>query len=264
MKQATKCAILLAAFGASNIQGQHSLENFDARVRGCFPGVPVRWAYTSGALRERLVQAARRKSDSAVKALRRLAFERFESIAVQPLQTIAGKEHAELCAGVREVAMSAGIVCLTGEPLLATNEDVRAAAGAILRHLPEMRQPGEDVILMGHGARHEAVARYGDLAAAVYSLDRHVHVGAMNGGTMLEDLLPRLVSARVWLMPLLSVVGRHALQDMAGEQDTSWRARIEATGRTCVPVLKGMAEYPGLAEIWLRHLENVVRALQWT
>ncbi|MDR1660271.1 MAG: sirohydrochlorin cobaltochelatase [Desulfovibrio sp.] len=257
-----KRAILLAAFGASDAQGQNSLRNFDALARARFPGIPVRWAYTSVVLRERLV-LARRKSDSAVKALRRLAFERFEEIVVQPLQTIAGKEYTGLCAAVQEVAQSAGIVCRIGKPLLAADDDVRETAAAIVRHLPDSRCPAEDVVLMGHGARHAAVARYGDLAGAVYALDSRVHVGAMNGGAELEEILPRLSAARVWLMPLLSVVGRHAQQDMAGVGETSWRSRIEATGRACIPVLKGMAEYAGFAEIWLRHLEGAARELNW-
>ncbi|MDR3357480.1 MAG: sirohydrochlorin cobaltochelatase [Desulfovibrio sp.] len=258
-----KRAILLAAFGASDIQGQNSLKNFDALVRARFPGIPVRWAYTSVVLRERLA-LARRKSDSTIKALRRLAFERFEGVAVQPLQTIAGKEYTELCAAAGEVAQSAGLVCRIGEPLLAANDDVREAAAVIVRHLPETRRPADDVVLMGHGAHHAMVARYGDLARAVCALDSRVHVGAMNGGVTLEEILPRLSAPRVWLMPLLSIVGRHALRDMAGEGETSWRSRIEATGRACIPVLKGMAEYTGFAEIWLRHLEGAARALDWT
>ncbi|MDR1777919.1 MAG: sirohydrochlorin cobaltochelatase [Desulfovibrio sp.] len=258
-----KRAILLAAFGASSMQGQASLKNFDSLVRERFPGIPVRWAYTSLILRERLARA-RQKSDSAAKALQRLAFEHFEEIAVQPLQTIAGKEYTELCRAAREVACKAGLVCRAGAPLLATDDDVRETARAIVRHLPQERLPNEDVVLMGHGARHAAVARYADLAVAVRGLDSHVHVGAMNGGQRLEEILTRIEGSRVWLMPLLSVVGRHAVQDMAGEQETSWRSRIEASGRTCVPVLKGMAECAGFAEIWLRHLGAVVRALGWT
>jgi sirohydrochlorin cobaltochelatase len=252
-----KCAILLAAFGASNTQGQNSLKHFDDLARARFPGIPVRWAYTSELLRERLVQA-RQKSDSVVKALRRLAFERFEKIFVQPLQTIAGKEYSDLYLAAQNAAGSAGFVCRIGRPLLDTDEDVRATAAAILRHLPEERRSGEDVVLMGHGAKHAAAARYGDLDVAARGLDRHVHVGAMNGASTLEEILPRLSSARVWLMPLLSVVGSHALRDMAGGQENSWRSRIEASGRICVPVLKGMAEYSGLTDIWLRHLGNVV------
>ena len=179
---------------------------------------------------------------------------------MQPLQTIPGREHAEVCAAVDEVAAQEGLVCRVGAPLLAEPEDVAQAALALKRHLPPERAPGEDVVLMGHGARHAAVARYGDLAQAVSALDPRVHVGTMNGAVVLEDILPRLTSERVWLMPLLSVVGRHALQDMAGEQAQSWRSRIEADGRQCVPVLKGTAEYAGFAEIWLRHLEDAARS----
>ena len=248
-----KRAILLVAFGASNAQGQSALKCFAARVRGRFPGVRVRWAYTSLFLRDRLARA-RQKSDSVLKALRRLCFEKFTEVAVQPLQTIPGREHAEVCAAVDEVAAQEGLVCHVGAPLLADPEDVTEAALALIRHLPPERGPHEDVVLMGHGARHAAVARYEDLAQTVSALDPHVHVGAMNGAVMLENILPRLSSAKVWLLPLLSVVGRHALRDMAGEQACSWRSRIEAHGRQCVPVLRGTAEYAGIAGIWLRHL----------
>lgn len=255
-------AILLVAFGASSAQGQSALKSFDARVRQHFPGIPVRWAYTSLLLRERLARA-RQKSDSVLKALRRLSFEKFTQVAVQPLQTIPGSEHAEVCAAVDEVAVEDGLVCRVGTPLLATEEDVQEAALALIRHLPAERAPGEDVVFMGHGARHAAVARYVHLARAVSLLDGRVHVGAMNGAMLLEDILPLLSSPRVWLMPLLSVVGRHALQDMAGENALSWRARIEASGFHCLPVLKGTAEYAGFAEIWLRHLEDAVHLLSY-
>ena len=92
-------------------------------------------------------------------------------------------------------------------------------------------------------------------------LDSRVHVGAMNGAVKLESILPNLASRRVWLMPLLSVVGRHALEDMAGENGHSWRSRIEAQGHQCLPVLMGTAEYADVAEIWLRHLEDAVQSL---
>lgn len=255
-----KRAILLAAFGAGSEQGRAALQGFDARVRERFPDMPVRWAYTSLLVRERLA-AARQKSDSVLKALQRLNFEKFAEVAVQPLQTIPGREYAEICAAAAEMTNTGGACCRVGTPLLHSDEDVAASAAALLRHLPAERLPHEDVIFMGHGARHAAVARYDDLAVAVCALDAHVHVGAMNGAVSLTEILGRLVSERVWLMPLLSVVGRHALQDMAGDGRESWRSRIEATGRSCVPVLKGTAEYAGFAEIWLRHLEDAVQSL---
>lgn len=249
-----KKVILLVAFGAGNVQGQRTLRCFDERVRKHFPGIPVRWAFTSLVLRERLANA-KLKSDSVRKALHKCCFEKFDEVAVQPLQTIAGEEYADVRDAVGEVAGQTGIRGRVGRPLLATDEDVRRAAEAVMRHLPETRGPDEDVVLMGHGARHAAVSRYGDLDAAASLLDARVHVGAMNGAVSLDNIVLRLTSRRVWLMPLLSVVGRHALRDMAGEHAGSWRSRIEAVGHECAPVLRGTVEYEEFTAIWLEHLE---------
>ncbi|MEG6502673.1 sirohydrochlorin cobaltochelatase, partial [Desulfovibrio sp. 1214_IL3152] len=117
------------AFGASSPQGQNALKGFDALVRQRYPGVPVRWAYTSLLLRERLARA-RQKSDSVRKALRRLSLERFTHVAVQPLQTISGREHGEVCAAVDEVAAQSGLRCDVGAPMLASADDLKAAARA--------------------------------------------------------------------------------------------------------------------------------------
>ena len=114
---------------------------------------------------------------------------------------------------------------------------------------------------MGHGSRQQAVTAYAALAGAVQALDARVHVGTMSGALELDALLPRLTSRRVWLMPLLSVVGRHTLEDMAGDAPDSWRSRIEAAGHACAPVVRGTAEYRAFADIWLRHLEDAVAAL---
>ena len=228
-----KTAILLVAYGTSSPQGRGSLRQFDAWVRERFPGICVRWALSSELLRTRLTRA-RQKNDSVLKALRRLCLENFTHVAVQPLQIIPGSEHT----------------------------DVRADADeAVLAHLPEERRADEDVVLMGHGSRKQAVTAYAALAGAVQALDARVHVGTMSGALELEALLPRLTSRRVWLMPLLSVVGRHTLEDMAGDAPDSWRSRIEAAGHTCAPVVRGTAEYRAFADIWLRHLEDAVAAL---
>ncbi|MBQ9407656.1 MAG: sirohydrochlorin cobaltochelatase [Desulfovibrio sp.] len=255
-----RSAILLVAYGIGSDQGRHALRSFDALVRQRWPGLPVRWAFTSLVLRERMART-RLKSDSVFKAVSRLALERFACVAVQPLQTIPGQEYGAVCAAVREAAVQGGLRTGVGAPLLQTGDDIRATAAALVRHVPVERRPEEDVIFMGHGTRHDAVARYADLALAVHQLDAHVHVGAMNGAVMLDGILPVLDSPRVWLAPLLSVVGRHTLEDMAGQGRQSWRGRIEAAGHQCLPVFVGIAEYAGVAEIWLRHLEDVVQSM---
>lgn len=248
-----KSAILLVAYGTNSAQGQSALSQFDARVRERFPDWPVRWAFSSHLLRERMARA-RRKSDSVLKALEKLCFENFTTILVQPLQTVAGREHEQVRANALQIAQERGISIEVGAPLLASAEDIERAADALIRHLPTERCPDEDVVLMGHGGRHAGCAGYEMLARAVYALDQRVHVGAMGGDLQLENLLPRLVSRRVWLMPLLATIGRHALEDMAGTGANSWRSRIDGDGHVCCPVLRGTVEYAGLAQIWLDHL----------
>lgn len=255
-----KIAILLVAYGTSSPQGRGSLRQFDAWVCERFPGICVRWALSSELLRTRLTRA-RQKNDSVLKALRRLCLENFTHVAVQPLQIIPGSEHTDVRADADEAGRLDGLHVSIGTPLLACDEDIRAAAQAVLAHLPEERRADEDVVLMGHGSRKQAVTAYAALAGAVQALDARVHVGTMSGALELEALLPRLTSRRVWLMPLLSVVGRHTLEDMAGDAPDSWRSRIEAAGHTCAPVVRGTAEYRAFADIWLRHLEDAVAAL---
>jgi sirohydrochlorin cobaltochelatase len=255
-----KCAILLAAYGVSTLQSDSALKRFDALVRARFPHMPVRWAFTSCMVRQRMAEA-RKKSDSIQKALEKYRFEKFTHIAVQPLQTIPGRENSDVGLAVQEASRDNAMVICTGRPLLATTADVHAAALALVQHVPAERKAHEDVVFMGHGAQHAAVSRYENLAQQVRALDSHVHVGAMNGITTLDAILPTLSSKRVWLMPLLSVVGRHALNDMAGEAPCSWKQRIAAAGHECIPVLKGIAEYQAVAEIWIEHLAQAVAAL---
>jgi sirohydrochlorin cobaltochelatase len=71
---------------------------------------------------------------------------------------------------------------------------------------------------------------------------------------ILEQVRERQIR-HAWLLPLLSVIGRHALRDLAGPEAQSWKSRFEAAGVACTPVLKGSAEYPGFIRIWLDHLE---------
>lgn len=69
---------------------------------------------------------------------------------------------------------------------------------------------------------------------------------------------PHPFHKRVWLLPLLSVIGHHALHDMAGEISSSWKSQLESAGYECMTVLKGTAEYEKFIEIWTEHIQEVM------
>ena len=256
-----KTAILLVAYGTSSPQGRGSLRQFDAWVHERFPGICVRWALSSELLRTRLTRA-RQKNDSVLKALRRLCLENFTHVAVQPLQIIPGSEHTDVRADADEAGRLDGLHVSIGTPLLACDEDIRAAAQAVLAHLPEERRADEDVVLMGHGNdRGPGDLTLAATAAAFHKADPHVWLATVEGSNSFDNVLPKLKASgakRVWLQPFMIVAGDHANNDLAGPEEDSWASRIKAAGMTPMPNLKGLGQLKGIQDIFLSHTQNAV------
>ncbi len=260
-----KIGIVLAAFGSSNPAARRVLESFTHRVQAAFPGVPARWAFTSGKVRSILAEEEGKKTDSVAKALQKMRFEKYGRVAVQSLHVVPGAEFDALS---REVAGEAeGFAAVAvGRPLLSTPQDAEQAARAAVRSLPESRAANEPVVFMGHGTWHAGDERYERLAALLQKQDPNLHIATMDGARTIEDVLDRLPAAgasplRVWLVPLLAVPGRHVEKDMAGPDDNSWVNRVAAAGYAPRPVHKGAAEYDAFAAIWLDHLTAAVNEL---
>ena len=260
-----KTGILLAAFGSASPAGEKALKIFAEEVRRVFPGIPVRWAFTSDRMRTRLA-ARGKKTDSVKKALCRMGFERYTHVAVQSLHLIPGTEYEALLEETERAVSEGGPRNIAvGLPLLHGEADVKCAAEALLRHLPPERRPDEAVVCMGHGTWHTGAASYQALTDAVSGRAPGIFIGTLEGEHRIENLLPAIAATgaqTVWLLPLLSVVGKHAEMDMAGDHPESWRGRIEAAGLTCRIQLVGTVEYAGFAKIWLDHLAAALDGLR--
>lgn len=259
-----RTGILLAAFGSSSPRGEKALSAFAEKTRRAFPGIPVRWAFTSDLMRSRLA-AARKKTDSVQKALMRMAFERYTHVAVQSLHLIPGKEYEALLDEAQHAGTGAASLRIqVGLPLLYTETDLSRAADSLLTHLPVERKLDEQVICVGHGTWHGGAASYQSLSEHVRKVDPRIFIGTLEGEHAAENILPQLDtggSRIVWLLPLLSIIGKHAERDIAGNTPDSWQSRLREAGFTCRPVLRGTVEYEGFAEIWLSHLASALTLL---
>lgn len=187
-----------------------------------------------------------------------MGFERFEQVVIQPLQTIAGSEHAAMLEQIASVMREQPLLVRVGAPLLHDKNDASRVAASLVAHLPKERGAEDAVVFMGHGSRHPAGVMYEVLHACVQNLDPFVHVATMDGRITLDTVMPKLCSERVWLLPLLATVGMHTLRDMAGSSESSWRSRLVARGYDCRVVLQGTVECAALADIWLEHLNLAV------
>ncbi len=253
-----KQGILLVTFGSHTPQAFSAYHGIENKVRSAFPGVSVRWAFTSTATRKELAMTGQ-PVDSVEMALARMMDEGITHVAVQSLHVIAGKEHHDLTincklfgrmhGGFRQVEM--------GLPLLGSGEDIEKTASALLSALPDERKSDEAVIFMGHGSAHPANACYTALMYHLQQVDRRIFMGMMSGRHGINDIcdtLRKQYITSVFLMPCLAVVGNHTTKDMAGDDEYSWKSILVQQGFSCKPVLKGLAENDAIADIWVDHL----------
>ncbi len=257
-----KKGILLVAFGTSIPEAETSFKHIDAKVKAAFPGVEVRWAYTSKIIRHKLARQNKFIA-SPSEALAGMMDDDFTHVAVQSLHSIPGKEYNALRTTARAFAgMPKGMRSVrVGAPLLYSPEDVEKAVQALADQFPKARKADEAIVLMGHGTEHPGNIYYPALQYYFSRLDPNVFVGTVEGSPTLDDVLAGLKKrgiTKAYLMPMMSVAGDHARNDMAGDEDDSWKSVLTRAGITCVPVLKGTAEYDAIADLWVDHLKTAM------
>ncbi len=258
-KAPKKVGILLAAFGSSEPSAQVAFENIDKKTKAAYPGIPVRWAYTSHIIRKKLAKRGQHL-DSPEVALAKMQDEGFTHVAVQSLHTIGGAEYHDLRRTVGAFKVMGGFQrIILGYPLLATQEDMQRAVDAILKTIPLNRKENEAVVLMGHGTHHPSNAFYAALMFQLQLKDPNIFVGTVEGYPAVDlivELLHKKKIKKAYLMPFMSVAGDHAKNDMAGDEDDSWKTIFNQAGIQCVPILKGTAEYDDFVDMWVDHLKG--------
>lgn len=144
-----------------------------------------------------------------------------------------------------------------GRPLLTAAEDYAALGRALMEALPAQRADTA-VLYMGHGSEHQANSAYALMEYAFHDLGRKdVVIGTVEGypgfGEALRRLKERPQVRRVELRPLMTVAGDHAKNDLAGDEEDSWRRRLEAEGYETVCVLTGLGEHPAVRALFVEH-----------
>lgn len=255
---AAKKAIVLVAFGTSDPEAAKAFDLVEKRARDQFPGVELRWAYTSKMIRAKLAKQGK-LLDSPETVFAKLMSDGYTHVAVLSLHSIPGEEFHELYQNAHLFGQMAGGFqkILVSRPLLSSTKDMQTVAAALLKNVPG-RQAGDAVIFMGHGTEHHpADAIYLAMNQVFQELDPNAFVAAVEGSNSIETVVPKLTIRKVkkvFLVPLMSVAGDHAKNDMAGAEKDSWKSILTERGFTCEAILKGTAEIPEIVDVWLDHL----------
>lgn len=147
-----------------------------------------------------------------------------------------------------------------GVPLLSSHEDYAQLMLALQQQMPTLRE-NEKVVFMGHGASHHAFAAYACLDHMMTAQRFPARVGAVESypevDVLIESLSQEGVTA-VHLMPLMLVAGDHAINDMASDEDDSWKTLFNAAGIKATPWLSGLGENPAVRAMFVAHLQQAL------
>lgn len=254
-----KQAILAVSFGTSFEEARvAAIEAIEKDFAAAFPELPVYRAWTSGMIRRKLLRTEGLAIDGVTEAMERMLRDGVTDVLVQPTHIVNGVENDQMKADA--LAWQESFRSLTfGTPLLTSQEDCRLVVEAVAEEFSGLKKE-EALVLMGHGTTHYANSVY---AALDYQFKDsgypNIHLGTVEAYPSMESLLNQLREARpsrVVLAPFMIVAGDHARNDMAGEEEDSWKHRLEKEGFSVSCVLKGLGEYPAVRQLLVRHLRD--------
>ncbi len=257
-----KQGILIVSFGTTYKETREkNIERLAATVRENFPDWSIYQAYSSNKVRSILKTRDNIVVNSTREALKQMKADGVNEVAVLPTHIIDGIENNLMKQVIKAESHLFQKVSIASA-LLEGEEYYKLISKALWQEINELAQD-DPVIFMGHGSSHEADGNYEVLEAELRAVSgKEVYIATVEGSTTIEAVVERLnavstVKGRVLLLPFMLVAGDHAINDMAGEEDSFASLLIEK-GYQPECILKGIGEYAMIRNIYIRHLREAI------
>ena len=278
--------ILVVSFGTSfNNSRAEDIGGVEKALQAAYPDWSVRRAFTAQIIINHVQARDDEKIDNMDQALERAVDNGVKNLVVQPTHLMHGAEYDELTEAVENYKDKFESVKIA-EPLLgevgadetAINEDKAAVAEAITAEavktagfdsLDAAKEEGTAFVFMGHGTSHTAKISYSQMQTQMEQLGyENVFIGTVEGepeDTACEAVIEKLKNAgykKVILRPLMVVAGDHANNDMAGDDDDSWKSQFEASGvfDSIDTQIAGLGEIDAIQQLYVAHTQAAIDA----
>ncbi|MBQ3462713.1 MAG: sirohydrochlorin cobaltochelatase [Clostridia bacterium] len=261
-----KPVILTVSFGTSyNDSREKTIGAVEKAIADANPDYEVRRAFTSQIIIDKLKKRDNLEIDNVKEALDKLVKDGIKTLVVQPTHVMHGFEYDDVVAEVKKYSDKFDKLAI-GEPLLSSDEDFKKAADAIVNNTKEYEGDNTCVVLMGHGTEHKANAAYAKLQN-VFTANGpdNYFIGTVEAEPTVEDMVKKAKDgkySKVVLRPLMVVAGDHANNDMAGDEDDSWKSIFAKEGFVVECVLKGMGEIPAIQQLYVSHVKDAIATLK--
>ena len=278
--------LLVVSFGTSfNDSRTADIGGVEKALQEANPDWSVRRAFTAQIIINHVQARDDEKIDNMEQALERAVDNGVKNLVVQPTHLMHGAEYDELTEAVEKyqdkfesVKIAEPLLGEVGADATAINEDKAAVAKAITAEavktakydsLDAAAEDGTAFVFMGHGTSHTAKISYSQMQTQMENLGyKNVFIGTVEGepeDTSCEAVIAKVKEAgykNVILRPLMVVAGDHANNDMAGDDDDSWKSQFEASGEfdSVDTQIAGLGEIADIQQIYVAHTKAAMDA----
>ena len=278
--------LLVVSFGTSfNDSRAQDIGGIEKTLQAAYPDWSVRRAFTAQIIINHVQARDGEKIDNMDQALQRAVDNGVKHLVIQPTHLMHGAEYDELCAAaesykdkIETIEIAEPLLGEVGQDGSTTNADKKAVAEALTAEavkaagyesLEDAAKDSTAFVFMGHGTSHAAAVTYTQMQTQMEELAYgNVYIGTVEGKpaeTACEAVIERIKEAgykKVVLRPLMVVAGDHANNDMAGDDDDSWKSQFLASGAfdTVTCQIGGLGGIPAIEQIYVEHTAAVIGA----
>lgn len=279
--------ILVVSFGTSfNDSRAKDISSIEKAIAAANPDWSVRRAFTAQIIINHVQARDGEKIDNIDQALQRAVDNGVKNLVIQPTHLMHGAEYDEIMealegysAEFESVAVAEPLLGEVGSDATVINADKQAVAEAVVAEAvseagfastDEAAEDGTAFVLMGHGTAHTAKVSYSQMATQMDKLGyKNVFVGTVEGEpeeTACEVIIDAAKEAgykKIVLRPLMVVAGDHANNDMAGDEEDSWKSMFEASGAfdSVDCQIAGLGRIESIEQQYVAHTADAIGSL---
>ena len=258
--------LLVVSFGTSyNDNRRMTIGAIENAMEEAFPDYSVRRGFTSQIIIDHVKSRDGAVIDNVGEALKRAVDNEVKTLVIQPTHLMNGLEYTDLVDEVAQYSDAFDKV-VVGEPLLTSDDDFKAVIKAITDATAEYDDGETAICFMGHGTEADSNAVYAKMQDMLASEGyENYYVGTVEAEPSLEDVIAKVKEGdykKVVLEPLMIVAGDHANNDMAGDEDGSWKTEFEKAGYDVTCLVRGLGELEPIQKLFVEHAQAAIDSLK--
>ncbi|MCI6304575.1 MAG: sirohydrochlorin cobaltochelatase [Blautia sp.] len=279
--------ILVVSFGTSfNDSRAEDIKGIEDALAEAYPDWSVRRAFTAQIIINHVEARDDEVIDNMQQALDRAVENGVKNLVVQPTHLMHGAEYDEMTDAINgykdkfeSVAIAEPMLGEVGDDATVINDDKKAVAQAITDEackeagfdsMDAAAEAGTAFVFMGHGTSHAANITYDQMQTQMENIGfKNAFIGTVEGepeDTACDKVIEKVKEAgykNVVLRPLMVVAGDHANNDMAGDDEDSWKSQFVASGNfdkvDCQ--IEGLGRIEAVEKLYVEHTKAAIDSL---